>query len=98
MWRVGREEMSPSIVEQEKRFGPNPKEFERRFGIRNSFKDTLLMAATGRYQFDLIAFDEYLHEQHGYREDEHGSCKDFVKARFGDEAVEFLERLICHSV
>lgn len=84
--------------DRERRFGPDPREFEKRFGVRNSFKDFPLMVLTGRYQFDLLAFDDYLHKQHGYDEAKHGSCRDFVAVKFGDEAVEFLERLICHSV
>lgn len=69
-------------------------EFRRHFGVNDLFMDFFVSKITGKYSFDVIKFDEWLHSMHGYRENVHGSCKDFVLLRFGSNALKFVEGLL----
>ena len=43
--------------------------------------------------FDVVAFDYWLHDKQGYKEDLHGSAKDFVRHHWGADAYWFLIEL-----
>jgi len=52
-----------------------------------------LFKLLGIYSFDVIGFDRWLHKQ-GYREEEHGSMKDYVTLKYGEENEKFLEEVM----
>jgi hypothetical protein len=58
------------------------------------FEDKELGKSTGKYEFDVIAFDDYLHEVFGYREMMHGSIQQFVKDKWGKDSCNFAYDLI----
>ncbi|KKN58784.1 hypothetical protein LCGC14_0548790 [marine sediment metagenome] len=70
------------------------KEFQTYFGTQDKFRDNLITLATGKYSIDIIKFDEWLKEEHGYNETVDGSMEDFIKVSFGQEAVEFIVSLL----
>ncbi len=47
------------------------------------------------YGFDITKFDDALKERYGDYEDGTTSLKDFVKDKFGENAVGIIEKLIC---
>ncbi len=69
------------------------KEFQTYFGINDKFRDNLITLASGKYSLDIIKFDEWLKEEHGYNESMNGSMADFIKATFGQKTVEFVASL-----
>ena len=75
---------------------PKPKhnEFQKYFGINDHFIDFFISKLTGKYSFDIIKFDKWLHSAHGYIEEKHGSCKDFVLLKFGKETLGFINNLL----
>lgn len=64
------------------------------FGVRsnelNSFLDKQLMITTNKLQFDLLAFDDYLHRLHGDYEDEGYSMSEFISVTYGNTAKSFI--------
>ena len=61
----------------------------------SQFNDLRLVEAFGGpFYLDLIKFDEYAHENWGYKEETHGSLKSFLLSRFGKDAVKLIEKLI----
>lgn len=52
------------------------------------FRDMFLSLAVGSFQFDIIAFDKFIKTPDGV------SCKDYVKQKYGDQALKMIERLI----
>lgn len=53
-----------------------------------NFKDRFLSLAIGGFQFDIISFDKFIKTPDGI------SCKDYVKQKYGDQALKMIERLI----
>lgn len=49
------------------------------------------MAAFGAFSPDVVSMDKRLKEEHGYTEEKHGSMADFVRQKFGDEALALVE-------
>ena len=48
--------------------------FQTYFGVSEKFfQDMEISALLGRYEFDVIKFDDWCHTEHGYDEDTHGS-------------------------
>lgn len=68
--------------------------FMKHFGTKNVFEDVFISKITGKYCFDVIKFDDWLHKYHGYNEDIHGSARDFVMSKFGNEPCKFIEDLL----
>ena len=67
--------------------------------FQNVFKtpfitDNFITGLTGRPHLDIFKFDDWLHEQKGYTEEEHGSINDFVKLKYGVDAVNLIRKLI----
>lgn len=58
------------------------------------FEDRKLTILTKRFQLNIIKFDEYLHKEHGYSENNHGSISDFIVLKFGIDAEKFIKNLI----
>jgi len=52
------------------------------------FRDMMLSAVIGKFQFNIIAFDKFIKTPDGV------SCKDYVKQKYGDRALKMIERLI----
>ena len=43
--------------------------------------------------FDVIKFDDILHDRFGYSEEEHGSMNDFITMKWGAEFCSFMKEL-----
>jgi len=69
------------------------KEFQTYFSTNDKFRDNLITLASGKYSLDVIEFDEWLKEEHGYNESRDGSMADFIKSTFGQKAAEFVVSL-----
>lgn len=70
------------------------KGFPKYFKVKNTFLDEMHSALTGRYQLDIIAFDDWLIKEHRYDIEVHGSAMDFVTKTFGKDACAFIESLL----
>lgn len=46
------------------------------------------------FTIDLIKFDDFLHEEHEYKEENHGSISDFLIEFYGQEFCDFVESII----
>lgn len=68
--------------------------FPKQFQIKDMFIDAELSAMHGTYVFDIRRFDDWLHKAHEYKEETHGSIRDFVQQKWGNSAVAFLEQAI----
>jgi hypothetical protein len=75
------------------KIAPRHKEFMNHFGTKDIFRLDILSAQTKQYQFDIIKFDDWLHDFHNYKEEKHGSIKDFIFLKFEKEAMTFIESL-----
>ena len=65
--------------------------FEKYFGIKfQIFWLGWVIGFGNQLLIDLSKFDEYLKEKYNYS----GSMSDFVLTKFGEEAYEFLKKLI----
>ena len=53
-----------------------------------------ILAVADIPDFDIVKFDEFLHKEYGYNEEEHGSMKNFVTERFGEDASNLIIKLI----
>ena len=67
-------------------------EFQKYFGVRDLFKDRILSELTGQYRISVIDFARWLESQ-GYIEED-GTTLDFITARYGKEACDFIRGLI----
>ncbi len=70
------------------------KGFPKYFNVRDTFLDEISSVLSGKYQLDIIAFDDWLIKEHNYDIDVHGSAKDFVTDKFGKGACAFIESLL----
>ena len=68
--------------------------FRRYFGVDDIFADSMIMILTKKYSLDVIKFDKWLQDYHGYDIEIHGSTYDFIKLRFGDDALKFIKNVI----
>lgn len=84
----------------EKQIRPNAADaawFRQTFDAELSAFNTKAIAAyTGRFSFDVIAFDAFLKEKHGYPDDDGISIADFVTEKFGSENYARLRQLLSH--
>lgn len=46
------------------------------------------------YGFDVIHFDELMHQNFGYKEDGKTSCADFVEQKWGPDIKDMIFKLI----
>lgn len=71
--------------------------FNKYFGMHGqqfkAFMDPMITMLSHKFELDVIKFDDWLH-QRGYKEKKHGSAHDYVKAKYGKDAVEFIESLL----
>ena len=58
-----------------------------------TFMDPLLTVMSGYFHLDIIKFDDWLHAQ-GYKEETHGSMREYILNAYGSEACVFVLRLI----
>lgn len=72
-------------------------EFKRLFNSSDSFMNPRLTIMTLRFDLDIIALDDWLHSEHGYEEEDHGSAEDFIVMKFGKEAAGFIRHLLGES-
>uniref|UniRef100_A0A6M3K357 Uncharacterized protein n=1 Tax=viral metagenome TaxID=1070528 RepID=A0A6M3K357_9ZZZZ len=68
--------------------------FKKFFDVDDKFRDDMITTMTKRYSIDIIKFDDWLHKEHGYDEEIHGSMNDFIILRFGEKACSFIESLL----
>ena len=71
--------------------------FKRYFGTDIKIFINPLLAQIGVFDFDIISFDKYLHRQ-GYREEKHGSIKDYLLTKHGKDAVDLIDDLILMDI
>lgn len=65
------------------------------FNIRAmNFIDEKTSILFKRYALDIFKFNKWLHKEHGYEEEKHGSIKDFITLKFSKEAKDFIEQII----
>lgn len=48
--------------------------------------------------FDTFKFERYLQSTHGYNDEKHGSMADFVKKKFGKDALALIRKLLKRPV
>ena len=71
--------------------------FKEYFGVGDRFfMDELTSSILSRYEFDVIKFDQWCQDKHGYDE-ENGSCSDFVAEKWGEDCRKFIESLLVVS-
>lgn len=74
------------------------KEFKSHFekdGIKfDDFIDPLNSMLFGEYKLNVIKFDDWLHENKGYDEDNHGSMADFINQEYGSDATKFIRSIL----
>ena len=69
-------------------------DFHRVFGVAlEQFSDTLMMSISGRFEMDIIQFDQWCVEI-GYVPNNLTSCRDFVVQKWGIEAAELIDRIL----
>lgn len=70
---------------------PTGKKFKEIFDVPlMKFVDEMLFSITHQFHFDIIKFDDWLQNKHGYETEKDGSIKDFVAKKWGDKACELL--------
>ena len=69
------------------------RKFKQIFGVELRYFVNPLLARIGFYDFDIVAFDDWLHKK-GYTEYEHGSIKDYVILKYGEGVAEFLMKVM----
>jgi hypothetical protein len=67
--------------------------FKKHFNLERIFIYESLTNASGKYQFDIFEFEEWLITQ-GYQADKEGSIADFITDKYGKEATSFIESLL----
>lgn len=95
-------EENKTIRELEQKLVPFPRmgageiaqKLKKIFNVPHPFVQAKESAMRGRYVFDLFAFDDWLHTEHGYEEEKHGSMADFVTAKWGAEAATFIRSIL----
>jgi len=70
------------------------KEFLQNFGARDIFINFLISKISGKYSLDVVKFNKWLEDHHGYDIKVHGSTHDFILLRFGEKGVEFIKSLL----
>lgn len=60
----------------------------------NDFLDKRISTLYGKPKIDLLKFDDFLRQKYKYDEDIEISLSNFIKERFGNEAVSFVKKLI----
>ena len=69
--------------------------FLKHFGVGDRFfMDVPMSLVCGRYEFDVLKFDDWCHTEHGYKEKKHGSCSDFIKFKWGKDVALYIEQLL----
>ena len=58
------------------------------------FYDPFLSCLMGKFQIDIIKFDDFLHRKYGDYEKENLSMRDIIKREFGDAGLNLIEQLI----
>jgi hypothetical protein len=71
-------------------------ELEEKTGFK-VYKGAYKLAVFGIFLFPILEFDDYLHKEHGYTEEEHGSMKEFVTMKWGDDFCNKMESLWSHE-
>lgn len=67
--------------------------FKKHLDLERIFIHENLTNVSGKYQFDIIEFEEWLITQ-GYQADKEGSIADFIDNKYGKEAKLFIESLL----
>ena len=67
-----------------------------RIAFQMYFGKNLLSYCHPLYGFDIIRFDKLMKDEFGYVEDGLTSCKDFIRSKWGDKGVDFVEHLMNH--
>lgn len=62
-----------------------------KFNIREH-TDSLIVFGT--FLFPLVEFDDHMHKEFDYKEEEHGSLKDFITKKWGPEICEKVEGVL----
>ncbi len=68
---------------------PKNKEFQHFFNTHDIFMSPL-SHIIGKYSFDILKFDDFMINNHGYNIEKDGSLRDFVEKTFGTDAVLFI--------
>ena len=69
--------------------------FLKHFGQGDRFfMDPLMSTMCGRYEFDVLKFDDWCHKIHGYKEEKHGSCVDFITLTWGKDVALYIQQLL----
>lgn len=75
----------------------NKHDFTKFFGFDDKqireFMDVMSTVATKKFTFDIIKFDDWLHDQE-YTEEFDGSAFDYVIKTYGRDAAVFIRELI----
>mgnify|MGYP001573201266 CR=1 FL=1 len=72
------------------------KAFRRIFGVsleRFTGSLALLASLSGRFDFDVIKFDDWCKTM-GYIEDNETSCADFIMSKWGKDAEDLVQKII----
>ena len=60
----------------------------------NEFLDKRISVLCGKPQIDLLKFDDFLRQKYKYDEGREISLSNFIREKFGNEAVCFVKKLI----
>ena len=60
----------------------------------NKFLDKRISTLYGKPKIDLLKLDDFLRQKYKYDEDREISLSNFIKEKFGNEAVCFVKKLI----
>ena len=60
----------------------------------NEFLDKRISVLCGKPQIDLLKFDDFLRQKYKYDEGHEISLSNFIKEKFGNEAVCIVKKLI----
>lgn len=68
--------------------------FKNAIPCLNEFLDKRISILYGKPKIDLLKFDDFLRQKYKYDEDRDVSLSDFIKEKFGNEAVCFVKKLL----
>jgi len=68
--------------------------FRKFFGVEDIFRDDIMTFYKKRYAINIIKFDDWMIENHGYNCEIHGSLRNFITNTFGKEACDFIWELL----
>ena len=68
--------------------------FEDSIPCLNEFLDKRTSILFGKPQIDLLKFDDFLRQKYKYDEDSEISLSNFIKEKFGNEAVCLVKKFI----